>query len=324
SPFVKKDFSGRYPVSCAQRTVAEKAAQKKTPASAKYNNPVVLIRVLGWFLKDFWDHLQDGYLGSVPYNRILEEVLSCNQEIEQTEAQLYENLCTLGGMYQGCLMRVFRSNAGPMPTPSTHVSRPSFDKLQKDIARLLGRADPTLPNAKKQEYAATAFAILDMFGIGDNVRALYGGEVNGLHNVITLSQDLHSEFDTFQFWLEPVPGGQKHTYNVCSSLPLTDYVIPLPKRVTFRVDPAAAALIEEQNEQLGPGEEKKRLDLPDPTLIAIRAACARVARMSGAAAQADKILTDIEDTSVLAGDGSTAELFSSYLDVKFMHHEPTM
>jgi len=80
--------------------------------------------------------------------------------------------------------------------------------------------------------------------------------------------------------------------------------VPTPSRVTFSVEPSAAAAAEDMN---------KRLMLPDPVLIAIRAACARVANLSGAAEQADRIFRDLEDITVLADDGSMAELLSSRL-----------
>jgi hypothetical protein len=53
----------------------------------------------------------------------------------------------------------------------------------------------------------------------------------------------------------------------------------------------------------------KKLVLPDPALIAIRAACARVANLSAAAQQADRILRDLEDIAVLADDGSMVNFF---------------
>ena len=48
--------------------------------------------------------------------------------------------------------------------------------------------------------------MLEMFGLGNKVEALYGGEINGLHNVITMAINLRSAFDSFNLWLEPVPG----------------------------------------------------------------------------------------------------------------------
>jgi hypothetical protein len=57
----------------------------------------------------------------------------------------------------------------------------------------------------------------------------------------------------------------------------------------------------------------EKLMLPNPVLIAIRATCAHVTNLSGAAEQANRILRDLEDIIVLADDGSMAELLSSCL-----------
>ena len=108
-----------------------------------------------------------------------------------------------------------------------------------------------------QDYAATVFAILEIFGLGNKVKALYGGEVNSLHNVITMAINLHSVFDSFNLWLEPVLGRvcalftplfsiqvtwciQENTYDVCGKL-LCRYPVPTLSRVTFSVEPSAAA-----------------------------------------------------------------------------------
>ena len=99
---------------------------------------------------------------------------------------------------------------------------------------------------------------------------------------------------------------QENTYDVCGGRLLGRYPVPTPTRVTFRVEPSAAAAAAAVN---------KTLALPDPVLIAIRAACARVANLSGAAEQADRILRDLEDITVLADDGSMAELLSSRLSM---------
>ena len=100
---------------------------------------------------------------------------------------------------------------------------------------------------------------------------------------------------------------QANTYDVCGTLLRRyNYPVPTPSRVTFSVEPSAAAAAAAVN---------KTLALPDPVLIAIRAACARVAHLSGAAEQADRILRDLEDITVLADDGSMAELLSSRLSM---------
>ena len=50
------------------------ALQDPSRTKAKYNDPLIGIRLLGFFLKDFWDHAPDGYLGSNPYTRMVTEI----------------------------------------------------------------------------------------------------------------------------------------------------------------------------------------------------------------------------------------------------------
>jgi hypothetical protein len=57
------------------------------------------------------------------------------------------------------------------------------------------------------------------------------------------------------------------------------------------------------------------LEMPSRDLIGLRAACARVANMSGAAEQIDQIYRD-ESTTVMACDGSTGDLLSSLLNAR--------
>jgi hypothetical protein len=84
-----------------------------------------------------------------------------------------------------------------------------------------------------------------------------------------------------------------NTYRVCGVKGLTK---GLPSTVTFTsTDP--------------------RLPPPDPRYLRVHAACAKVAHLSGAGECIDKIIWDMEDTSVLAADGSSAEGSSSILNV---------
>ena len=55
------------------------------------------------------------------------------------------------------------------------------------------------------------------------------------------------------------------------------------------------------------------LDVPDPRLLSLHAACARVAHMSGAAEAFGKAERDLEDAMVLAFDGSSAHLLDHLL-----------
>ena len=52
------------------------------------------------------------------------------------------------------------------------------------------------------------------------------------------------------------------------------------------------------------------LPLPSPHYLALHALCCEVAHMSGAAEWLDEIQEGIEETRVLAKDGSTAQLLS--------------
>ncbi|KAF5359877.1 hypothetical protein D9756_003616 [Leucocoprinus leucothites] len=337
----------------AEKTALEYIRSNK----AKYNDPVIGIRILGFFLKDFRAHTL-GY-GSAPYARLCREITSCFNKSD--DKAIYDALVELGLRYRNYLLRVFRSNTGGRPTPSRHVSRPSFDVVKERILEELGKAPQTKKSVRKQallrdgyrcaitgvydvqscidideieavadrggsitletevahifsesaqdgdkEYAATVLAMLEMFGLGEKAKSLYGGQVNSLHNVITMEHNLHAAFDSFNLWLEPV-AEHENTYKVCwNPRRLKRFSLPIPSRITFSVDPAAAAAAEAVN---------KELMLPDRSLIAIRAACARVANLSGAAEQADQILRDLEDTTVLADDGSMAGLLSSRLSM---------
>ncbi|KNZ81723.1 hypothetical protein J132_10926 [Termitomyces sp. J132] len=155
-----------------------------------------------------------------------------------------------------------------------------------------------------KNHAATIFAILDLFGLKERTKSLYGRGTNELHNVITMAGELHTCFDHFELWLEPVHN-EDNTYDIRWSPGVSCLLIRshLPDRVTFRVEPGTAAAA---------AAKGKQLKLPDPVLIAIRAACTRVANLSGAAEQIG-ILRDREEMPVLANDGSMAELLSSCL-----------
>lgn len=58
---------------------------------------------------------------------------------------------------------------------------------------------------------------------------------------------------------------------------------------------------------------RELLELPDSKLLNLHAACARVAQMSGAAKAFDRLEGDIEETYVLAFDGSSAPLLDHLL-----------
>ena len=144
----------------------ETALKESSRTKAKYNDPLIGIRLLGFFLMDFWDHARDGYLGSAPYARMVKEIISCN--MGPGDNATYDALVELGLRYRNYLLRVcelhdylpryfkwtkqlpVRSNTGGRPTPSRHVSRPSFDVVKERILEELDNVPQTKSNVKKQ------------------------------------------------------------------------------------------------------------------------------------------------------------------------------
>jgi len=145
--------------------------------------------------------------------------------------------------------------------------------------------------------------MLKMFGLEHQVDKLLGGQANTLSNVLTLSHVVHKAFDRFGIWLEEIPGQvrfspkflllhdkavqlQENTYKVEmaeNEREVLGALFPRPAScVTFKVDPDCAAFCKENGTALP--------ELPSRDLIGLRAACARVAHMSGAAEQIGQII----------------------------------
>jgi hypothetical protein len=214
-------------------------------------------------------------------------------------------------------------------TECAHLYSESAQDGDKVIS-LVSCLAPFLISSQSLEYAGTAFTMLKMFGLEHEVEKLLGGRVNTLSNVLTLSHDMHEAFDRFAIWLEEVPGQVCHCApKISSSIDNANqsqennYIVKMAENereallmttpcpaalVNFKVDPDCVAFCKENGMELP--------ELPSQDLIALRAACARVANMSGAAEQIDQIYRDEEDTTVMACDGSMGELLSSLLNAR--------
>jgi hypothetical protein len=102
---------------------------------------------------------------------------------------------------------------------------------------------------------------------------------------------------------------QVHTYTVCAkpgSL-VFEFGVKPQKQATFSVPDDVIHECEAKGNPIPA--------LPDPDLIALHAACARVAHMSGAAEYFDMLERDAEETAVLARDGSSAYLLHGLLSL---------
>ena len=104
-----------------------------------------------------------------------------------------------------------------------------------------------------------------------------------------------------------------NTYDVCVR-PEWDVSRLFPtsqRQATFSVPEDVIRECEEKGKQIPA--------LPDADLIALHAACARVAYLSGAAEYFDMLERDAEDTTVLASDGSSASLLLGLLNLVPAH-----
>ncbi|KAH7919144.1 hypothetical protein BV22DRAFT_1051260 [Leucogyrophana mollusca] len=107
---------------------------------------VVGVRVVGFFLKDFWDHSHLGF-GSTPYKRLVRDINSCNA-VDSPGGELAAS----SGSQRG-----------------NHCTRPSSQELPRA---------PLFPEVKEKGYAATSFAISSLLGLDEQVRGLLGGQTN--------------------------------------------------------------------------------------------------------------------------------------------------
>ncbi|KAG5717320.1 hypothetical protein E4T56_gene9014 [Termitomyces sp. T112] len=120
---------------------------------AKYSDSILGIRVLGYLLKDLWEH-RNGRLGFGPYHHLGKKIASCLRSNETSSEPLdehrYEKLVELGLLYRNHLIRVSRSNAGSTPATSTHPSRNSFDTHTARILKELGEVPHKRSAVKSQ------------------------------------------------------------------------------------------------------------------------------------------------------------------------------
>lgn len=85
---------------------AEDAALKKDTRPAKYRDELVGVRVLGFFLLDFYKHSNYHQIGLIPYNRLVREVISCFRVSVTEDEAVFKAVFELGLSYRNHLMRV--------------------------------------------------------------------------------------------------------------------------------------------------------------------------------------------------------------------------
>ncbi|KAI0034999.1 hypothetical protein K488DRAFT_44190, partial [Vararia minispora EC-137] len=166
-------------------------------------------------------------------------------------------------------------------------------------------------NEDKHDYAGHVWTIIQRFGCGELRDELAGDKMHSLKNIMTLESNIHDAFDSLELWLESTASpsrealciatdlyeqGEPDTYNVCLQGALGHGNFHnLPEKAVFK------------------SADPQRYELPDPRLLALHAACCKVAWMSGAAGYLEEV-NDEDDQSPL--DPVSAEaLFSRLTDV---------
>ncbi|KAF7337309.1 hypothetical protein MSAN_02256100 [Mycena sanguinolenta] len=142
---------------------AEAAALALPVSSAKYQDKLVAVRLVAWFLKDFWDH---GW--STAFRRLISDINSCNCVSESLgEAKLleerHENVFRLGLGLRDHLFRIFFSRSEPSTTtreslsPSASWPLPSYEQYKADIVKGVANAKPEEGRTHSQAKADALF-----------------------------------------------------------------------------------------------------------------------------------------------------------------------
>ncbi|KAF8227805.1 hypothetical protein L208DRAFT_1365677 [Tricholoma matsutake] len=281
-------------------------------------------------------------------HEIVKAIHSCNND--------FNVLSKLGQSFIDYYIRPFKKFKGRTPAPSDHPSRPSFDKDKKDLQGTIREAPKSHVDAKEQalerdglrcvvtgmfdfaasrsisdqqviaaggavntecahivpdstyfdvsntptsssvkkEYSASVLAVLKRFGY--DVESLNGPKVHSLYNVMTMQHDVHDWFDRLDMWFE-----ETNVAN-CYNVKTTSNRLQVPRQVTFTSS-----------------DPTKYPELPSPRLLALHAACAKVAHLSGAGEHIDSLDRDMDHLGVLAFDGSSSTVLNHALWNKATH-----
>ncbi|KAI0705077.1 hypothetical protein C8T65DRAFT_653143 [Cerioporus squamosus] len=136
-------------------------------------------------------------------------------------------------------------------------------------------------------HLPSIWGALECFG-GTSLSTLMHGGINALDNVITLSATLYRYFTELQVALEPLPD-TPHTYRVRTWGKVAPR-LGLPK--TVRLSSASGA------------------PLPNPAYLALHCAICRVLWSSSRAEELKEVLEELEEVTLLAPDGSSANLIN--------------
>ncbi|KAI9567205.1 hypothetical protein HD554DRAFT_2109710 [Boletus coccyginus] len=198
----------------------------------------------------------------------------------------------LAAHYVHTFVCTFKRSRGPTPSPSEHPSRPSFEN-GCDYATYY-MEERTLDDRSARTWAMCR----------DNNRCMITGKVDFRQGGTFVVETAHiipssvnrniEHFHSGGVWVilamfSQDTIGLPHTYRVCTSREDLKTDHSLPEQVTFSTDTG--------------------LPLPNHDYLALHALCCEVAWMSGAAEYIMDIERRMDDTKVLANDGSSVDVF---------------
>ncbi|CCM02473.1 uncharacterized protein FIBRA_04573 [Fibroporia radiculosa] len=258
--------------------------------------------------------------------QVVKEIHSCSED--------YNRLSALGECFMNQFFRPFKKYKGRTPAPSSHPSQPSFDILKTDLRAKIQEAPKNHEDAKLKALIRDGFRCivtgkyemnamlnpslapslkeLEQVGVVRTqcthivpVSTYFGVSSSdsnekksdylcfGVGCAKALRIDVHDWFDCLIIWLEPT--NVENRYKVSSVSTFSLSVLKLPEEVTFTTP------------------DDINLPLPSRTLLALHAACAKVAHLSGAGEYTERIDREAEYIRVLANDGSSGEMLNNAL-----------
>ncbi|KAG8906721.1 hypothetical protein FRB99_006319 [Tulasnella sp. 403] len=222
---------------------------------------------------------------------VAQSILSCSS---------HGDLHDLARRWIDNLLFPIRAQGGRTPAPSTTSST-----LDQDPSTLLSSTTPELAKKDRghmkllRSQKSQFWQTVEMFS---QVRQeeLDGYDINRLENVLTLNITAHHLFGALYIWLKPIPD-RPNCYEI-GRVPKLDRLVPellLP----------AGTVIELTT------PDEANLPLPDPRYLALHAACAQIANVSGVAEYLKELVEELEDRAVLSEDGSSFRLLDHALSL---------
>ncbi|KAI6040720.1 hypothetical protein EDC04DRAFT_2893730 [Pisolithus marmoratus] len=249
-------------------------------------------------------------------------------------------LMNLARFYLSHFICAFKRAGRLTPAPSEHLSHTSFEDFQQHptvimaldtvdhrtaraVARrrddnccmLTGKKDyrdgglvwveaahiiPDVNNksiregGRKQFHSAGVWSFLSMFTNVNIAEELAGNRIHRLENVMSMQQTCHRAFNELVLWLKPVEG-LGDTYHVCEARQGLKTQMNIPDVVTLST--------------------ATQYPLPHPAFLALHALCCEVSWMSGAAEYIVDVEGKMEQTNVLANEGSNADVLMKALSL---------